>query len=613
MAWLKFTWSEGGVAEGGWSTVLRSPLSSQTDRVIDRTNSNDQSPHDHAGSRPVTETELQQDRLASAPSGTAIALIMAPLCLSVLLSSLDLTIVTPAIPSIAAEFQSSSGYIWVGGAFILGSTAVTPVWGSVADIWGRKPIMLVAQAFFFAGSLVCALAPNMDAFIAGRGIQGVGASGMGILVNVIICDTFSMRDRGLYLAITSVMWAVGTAIGPILGGVFTTKAHWRWCFWMNLPVGGLVFFVQVFFLTMPTPHTPVLAGLKAVDWTGSLLIVGSALMVLLGLEFGGVTFPWSSVAVICLITFGTVVLGLFLLNEWKLAINPVIPLRLFTNGSTMAAYIVYVCNFSVLIGLSYYLPLYSQSVLGANALVSGLHLLPLIVSSSLVAACTGVFIQKTGIYLPIMYGAQVLLTLGSGLFMNLAFEKSITKLVIYQIICGVGVGSKMEPPLLVAQATATALDTAAVISTMSFLRSICTAITVVVGGVLFQGQMLANNSGLSAQIGQELAAPFDGEHATASVELIGKLPVHLQDTVRRTYFQSLRAIWIMCLVVAGISLISNIFVRAHHLSSETQRAVLGLERSRQQDNIQQRQLGTLASDRSIELSRMREEALRQRS
>lgn len=154
---------------------------------------------------------------------TTIALTIAPLCLSVLLSALDLTIVTPAIPAIVGSFQSSEGYIWVGSAFILAQTAITPVWGSVADIWGRKSIFLISLSLFLTGSLLCALAPAMDVLIAGRAIQGLGASGMGTMVNVIICDMFSLRDRGLYLAITSMVWAIGSAVGPVLGGVFTTR------------------------------------------------------------------------------------------------------------------------------------------------------------------------------------------------------------------------------------------------------------------------------------------------------------------------------------------------------------------------------------------------------
>jgi MFS family permease len=156
-------------------------------------------------------------------SGSAIALVMTPLCFSVFLSSLDLTIVTPAIPAIVSSFKSVTGYVWIGSAFILASTAITPVWGSVADIWGRKPIILIALALFLGGSLLCALAPQMDSLISGRAIQGLGSSGMGTMVNVIICDTFSLRDRGLYLAITSLVWAVGSAVGPVIGGSFTTR------------------------------------------------------------------------------------------------------------------------------------------------------------------------------------------------------------------------------------------------------------------------------------------------------------------------------------------------------------------------------------------------------
>lgn len=156
------------------------------------------------------------------PSGAAAALIMVPLCLSVTMSALDLTIVTPAVPAMVRDFQAAAGYVWIGSAFILASTASTPVWGAVADIWGRKPIMLLSVAAFVAGSLLCALAPHIDALVAGRAVQGLGASGMGTMVNVIICDSFSLRDRGLYLAITSIVWAVASAVGPVIGGIFTT-------------------------------------------------------------------------------------------------------------------------------------------------------------------------------------------------------------------------------------------------------------------------------------------------------------------------------------------------------------------------------------------------------
>lgn len=160
---------------------------------------------------------------AQKPTNATIALTMMSLCLSVMLSALDLTIVTTAVPAIAGSFKSVVGYVWIGSAYILGYTAITPFWGSVADIWGRKPIMLIAVAIFLAGSLLCALAPDMNALIAGRAIQGLGASGMSIMVNVVISDMFSLRDRGLYLAITSMVWAVGSAVGPVLGGCFTTR------------------------------------------------------------------------------------------------------------------------------------------------------------------------------------------------------------------------------------------------------------------------------------------------------------------------------------------------------------------------------------------------------
>ncbi|KXH32310.1 plays a role in the entry into G0 [Colletotrichum simmondsii] len=493
---------------------------------------------EHLSNVPDPDPPLPSNPTTAIPklSGTSITLTMTSLCLSATLSALDMTIVTTAVPNIVASLDSVAGYIWVGSAFILGFTAVTPVWGSVADLWGRKPIILLALTIFLAGSLLCALAPHMDALIAGRAVQGV------------------------------------------------------------VPIGGLVFIVLIFFLDLPSPNTPVLAGLKAIDWTGSALCMGGALMVLLALDFGDVVHPWSSATVICLIVFGAVVIGIFLVNEWKLAANPILPLRLLSSWSKAAAYSVFAFNAYVFIGITYYLPLYSQAVLGANALTSGLYMLPLIVSCSLSAAFAGVFIQRTGRYRVLMYAAQVLLILGTGLLINLEFDKNLAKLFTFQILTGVGVGLNIEAPVLAAQAATTVRDTAAVVATMGFLRSIATAISVVVGGVVFQNQMKAENPGLANLIGGELAGQFDGGNASAHVEDIGMLSANQQVPVRQAYFRALKTVWIMPRGIAsqvcgpfanqspqyvafsGLALVLNVFVSEHHLSDERKAAVLGVDR-----------------------------------
>ncbi len=203
---------------------------------------------------------------------------------------------------------------------------------------------------------------------------------------------------------------------------------------VSVPIGGTVLVILLFFLKVASPGTPIVAGLKKIDWAGGSLVVGSVLMVLLALDFGDVVFPWSSATVIGLLVFGVVAGALFLVNEWKFAKEPIIPLHLFSSKSAVAAYGVYIFNFYVFIGMLYYLPLYSQAVLGANALDSGIYILPLIVASSLAAAFVGFLIQKTGRYLGIMYIGQFLSIIGVGLFIYLPFERSLARLFIFEIL-----------------------------------------------------------------------------------------------------------------------------------------------------------------------------------
>lgn len=218
-------------------------------------------------------------------------MIMLSLCTTLFLAALDMTIISTAIPTIATEFKSSQGYVWIGSAYLLGNAACVPTWGKVSDIFGRKPMIISAVVIFWIGSLLCAVSQNMAMLIACRAVQGIGGGGIITLANIAVSDLFSMRNRGMYFGILGMVWAVAGALGPILGGVFTTKVSWRWCFYVNLPLSGVGLLILVFFLKLHNPKTPVKQGLVAIDWAGSILVVGGTVMGLLGLEFGGHFLP----------------------------------------------------------------------------------------------------------------------------------------------------------------------------------------------------------------------------------------------------------------------------------------------------------------------------------
>jgi EmrB/QacA subfamily drug resistance transporter len=491
-----------------------------------------------AGAQKSVEPEASRTKLQT-------FLILASLCLAVFLAALDVTIVTTALPTIAEYFQSDAGYTWIGSAYLLANAASTPSWGKISDIWGRKPILLCAAAVFFLGSALAGAAVSITMLIAARAIQGIGGGGLIILSNICISDLFSMRNRGKYFGMIGMVWAFASGVGPILGGVFTEKVSWRWCFYVNLPVTGTAFLILLFFLHLDNPRTPVWAGLKAVDWLGSLTVVGGTLMLLLGLEFGGVTYPWNSAIVVCLIVFGIVVFGLFIINEWKFARYPVMPMRIFKHRSNIAALGVCFCHGYVFIAGSYYLPLYFQAVLGATPLLSGVYLLPYALSLSFVSGATGVFIKKTGKYLPPLLFGLITMTLGFGLFIDLDANPNWTKIILFQIVAGIGVGPNFQSPLLALQTRIQPRDIATATATFGFTRNISTSVAVVIGSVVFQNQMIKKFPTLLAALGPQLATQLSGGSAGANVGLVASLPAAQKEVVRQAFYESLRIMWIM--------------------------------------------------------------------
>lgn len=219
----------------------------------------------------------------------------------------------------------------------------------------------------------------------------------------------------------------------------------------DLPFDGVAFFIILFFLDIQTPKTPLAEGLKAVDWLGSLAMVGGVIMLLLGLEFGGITHPWDSPIVLCLIIFGAVVIGLFFMIEWRVAPYPLMPLDLFSKRSNLAALGTCFLHAFVFIAGNYFLPLYFQAVLGATPILSGVYLLPQAIALSFMSIFTGIFIKKTGLYLPLIWLGMVMMTLGFGLFIDFDVNSPWSKIIVYQIIAGIGVGPNFQAPLIALQ------------------------------------------------------------------------------------------------------------------------------------------------------------------
>lgn len=293
-------------------------------------------------------------------------------------------------------------------------------------------------------------------------------------------------------------------------------------------------------------------------------------MILLGLEFGGVTKPWDSATVICLIVFGILVAGLFVINEWKFARYPVMPLRLFKHVSNVAALGVCFCHGFVFIAASYYLPLYFQAVLGATPLLSGVYLLPFALSLSLTSASTGIFIKKTGKYLPPIYFGLTVLTLGFGLFINLPRNPTWSKIIIYQIIAGIGVGPNFQSPLIALQTLVQRSDIATATATFGFTRNLSTSISVVVGSVVFQNEMQKRGAELVSALGSSIASELGGGSAGASVDIVKALPPAEREVARDAYWESLRIMvsflggsishWVFCLKQreANINLVGHL-------------------------------------------------------
>ncbi|KAF9894295.1 hypothetical protein FE257_007798 [Aspergillus nanangensis] len=536
----------------------------------------------------VHENETEMHRLPSLvvsndPEGPRsnlkICAIMLALSLGLFLSALDQTIVATATPTISADLHSGTGYVWIGGAYLLANAASSNIWANLSDIWGRKPILLAAVALFFLSSIVCAAAIDMPMLIAGRGLQGIAGGGLLQLTTIVISDLFSVRNRSLFLGLIEFIWAIAGAIGPLVGGALTQSVTWRWIFWINLPISGVAFLLMFFFLDIHNPKTSMWDGIKAVDWYGSLSILGLTIMLLLGLDFGGDTFPWNSPKVICLIVFGCVMALVFVFCEKRLAKYPLMPLGIFKEMSNVACLLVGFTHGFAFLGAEYYLPLYFQSAKAASPFHSGLLILPFVLSEAGLSLAAGIIIHRTGRYLEIIWIGMAFVVCGMGLFINYDATSSLGKIIGYQIAAGLGCGLLFFPPLLALQNNVPQSANASATATFCFVRNVAMAMSVVLGGVVFQNSMDMQQStligaGLSASTTEELT----GAEAAANVVVIPSIEdAGQRQAVKDAYALSLRNLWILYACLAAVGFVASLFIGRQQLRKEHVEMKTGLK------------------------------------
>ena len=317
-------------------------------------------------------------------SQNEVRTILGSLMLTMFLAALDQTIVATALPTIGRQFHDVTNLSWIITAYLLASTAVAPVFGTLSDIYGRRAMIITALSLFIAGSVLCALAPNMATLIVARGLQGLGGGGILPLIQTIISDVVTPRERGRYQAYFSGVWTAAGIAGPVLGGVFAEHLHWSMIFWINVPLG----IASLAMLLPKMGRIPVFHRRRKVDWIGGLLLMASAMVFMLVLTWGGNRFAWLSPAIAAMLGSSFVLAAAFVWHARRAA-EPFLPLSLM--GGSVVPYAIASGAFALgaMVGLTVHLPLYYQVVYHLSASESGLALIPLAAISTGGAALAG--------------------------------------------------------------------------------------------------------------------------------------------------------------------------------------------------------------------------------
>ncbi|KAJ6610190.1 MFS general substrate transporter [Mycena sp. CBHHK59/15] len=497
--------------------------------------------------------------------GKRFWLSFAAIMVAIFLSALDLTAIGTALPTISASLHDVKGeFEWVGSAYALASTAFMPLSGSLADIFGRKPTMLLAISFFAVGSALAGAAQNMDMMIAARTIQGIGGGGIINLAEIITSDLVPLAERGLYQGLLGLMWSFASAVGPPIGGALTqngTKA-WRWLFFLNLPLTGIAAGLVLVFLTVRTPEGSIKSKLARVDWGGNFLVVVGTTLAIIGLTWGGIQYPWGSAHVLAPLIIGIFLLAVFVVYEAKVPSEPTIPYDVLSNRTTLSGILATAAHGISSIAVMYYLPVYFQASFEASPLQSVKDFLP---STFVIAPCTllcGATVNIVKKYRPINWIGWCFMVVGFGLLSTLAADSPTAKWAGYQAIVGAGIGIIFVGPIFVVLAPLPVNRAASALALFAFTRAFTQTWGIAIAGTILQNQLKRNlPPAFVAQF------PAGAQFAYAAIPAIKTLEEPLRTEVRTAFATSMAVIWKVMIGVAGLGMVFSAFMSEITLST----------------------------------------------
>ena len=450
--------------------------------------------------------------------------------LSMGLVAIDATILATAVPSIVASLGGFAEFPWLFSVYLLAQAVTVPVYGKLADVFGRKPVMLVGIVLFLLGSVLCGFAWSMGSLIAFRAVQGLGAGAVQPMSMTIVGDLYSLEERAKVQGYLASVWAVSSLVGPTLGGVLSEYVSWRWIFLVNVPLClvaaatiGLRF------------HEPVERRRPRIDYAGAGVLTVALTLLILGLLEGGQAWAWGSPVGIAVLGAGAVLLGAFVLIE-RQAADPVVPLHLLRNRLLVATNLVAACVGAIFLGLASYVPTFVQEVLGTGPLVAGFALAALSLGWPLSASQAGRVYLRIGIPSTALIGAAVAI-LGAGLLLLLDESSSVLQVGGTSFVIGLGMGFVAAPTMIAAQSAVQWHERGVVTGTNMFFRSAGSAVGVAVFGAIVNaslgGSDVATDDVAPAALTTAVHHVFLATAAVAVVMLVAVLLMPRDDRAAR--------------------------------------------------------------------------------